>query len=114
MPMASSPMPRSALSSVMTPVPMRGTLPFRGESAYCLTKRTAWPATKTAHTASTSGGTCARYGAKSSAFSGTQSFWTTLPPLSSKTRWNPPISSCPNALSMAMVATRRYCRVFAA
>src|SRR5262249_53058073 len=38
---ASSPMPRSALSSVITPVPMRGVLALSPDSPYCLTKRTA-------------------------------------------------------------------------
>ncbi len=113
-PTASSPIPRSALSSIITPVPMSGTLPRSPDSPYCLTKRTACPATKTAQTASTSLAIWARYGAKSRALSGTQSFWTTLPPLSSNTRWKPPISSWPKALSMAMTATRRYLSVLAA
>src|SRR4029453_18274653 len=42
-PAASSPMLRSALSSVMTPVPMSGALPLSPDSPYCLTKRTACP-----------------------------------------------------------------------
>ena len=39
--------------------------------------------------------------------SGAQSFRTTRPPRSSNVRWKPPIHSCPNAKSSAMVATRR-------
>ena len=92
-PMASSPIPPSEDWSLKTPVPISGTLPRSALSPYCLAKRTAWPATKTWTTASTSPGTWLRYGAKSIALSGTQTFCATRPPASSNTRWNPPIPS---------------------
>ena len=113
-PMTSSPMPCSEDWSVKTPVPISGTLPASALSPYCLAKRTACPATKTCTTASTSRGTCVRYGAKSMVFSGAQIFCTTRPPASSNTRWKPPTPSWPKLLSMAIAATRRYLSVRAA
>jgi len=113
-PTASSPRLRITDSSVITPLPMSGSLPFSPYSAYCLMKRTPCPATNTAHTASTFRLICVRYGAKSSTLSGTQIFWTTRPPWSSKTRWKPPICSWPNGLSMAIATTRLYFSVRAA
>src|SRR5204863_7399920 len=52
-PTASSPRLRITCSSVMTPLPMRGSFPLKPYSAYCLMNRTPCAATKTAQTAST-------------------------------------------------------------
>ena len=92
----------------MTPLPMSGRRAFSPYSAYCLMNRTPWAATNTAQIASTSRLSWVRYGAKSSALSGTQIFCTTRPPPSSNTFWKPPICSWPNGLSIAMTATFLY------
>mgnify|MGYP001616403745 CR=1 FL=1 len=97
MPTASSPMAGRSASSVVGPPPTRGRRALSPASWYCLTNWMARRPTKRANTASASRLIWARNGAKSLAFTGVQSFWTTCPPCSSKLRWKPPTTSQPKA-----------------